>query len=81
MFEALRKSGAVKGIDLPTPTIFTGEELKKDPYALHRWYKEVSCWVKARVGKEIPQAAMALQTLAVRQDWPWRTGSHLIPDS
>eukprot|EP00963_Diacronema_lutheri_P005010 scaffold368_cov394-Pavlova_lutheri.AAC.1 len=23
MFEALRKSGAVKGIDLPTPTIFT----------------------------------------------------------
>eukprot|EP00963_Diacronema_lutheri_P014376 scaffold2864_cov422-Pavlova_lutheri.AAC.3 len=63
MFEALRKSGAVKGIDLPTPTIFTGEELKNDPYALHRCYKEVSCWVKARVGKDIPQAAMALQTL------------------
>eukprot|EP00963_Diacronema_lutheri_P004778 scaffold359_cov372-Pavlova_lutheri.AAC.4 len=54
MFEALRKSGAVKGTDLPTPTIFAGEELKKDPYVLHRWYKEVSCWVKARVGKEIP---------------------------
>ena len=31
MFEALRKSGAVKGIDLPTPTTFTGDELKKDP--------------------------------------------------
>jgi len=63
MYDTLRKSGAIKGIDMPTPTTFTGEELKKDPYALHRWYKEVSCWVKARVAKDIPQAAMALQTL------------------
>ena len=63
MFEALRKSGAVKGIVMPTPTVFTGEELKKDPYALHRWYKETSCWVKARVAKDVPQAAMAIQTL------------------
>lgn len=63
MYDTLRKSGAIKGIDMPTPATFTGEELKKDPYALHRWYKEVSCWVKARVAKDIPQAAMALQTL------------------
>ena len=35
MFEALRKSGAMKGIVMPIPTIFTGEELKKDPYAWH----------------------------------------------
>ena len=63
MFEALRKSGAVKGIVMPPPAVFTGEELKKDPYALHRWYKETSCWVKARVAKDVPQAAMALQTL------------------
>ena len=63
MYDTLRKSGAIKGIDMPTPATFTGEELKKNPYALHRWYKEVSCWVKARVAKDVPQAAMALQTL------------------
>eukprot|EP00963_Diacronema_lutheri_P004543 scaffold346_cov347-Pavlova_lutheri.AAC.26 len=43
MFEALRKSGAVKGIVMPSPTFFTEEELNKDPYALHTWYKETSC--------------------------------------
>eukprot|EP00963_Diacronema_lutheri_P013338 scaffold2635_cov443-Pavlova_lutheri.AAC.4 len=63
MFEALRKSGADKGIVMPSPTVFTGEELNNDPYALHRWYKETSCWVKARVAKDVPQAAMALQAL------------------
>lgn len=63
MFDALRKSGAVKGIVMSPPTTFTGQEMKSDPFALHRWYKETSCWVKARVSRDIPQAAMALQTL------------------
>ena len=78
MFEALRKSGALT-CPRPQPSLVTNS--RKTPMPCIGGTRKYLAGLKQEWARKYRKLPWRCKRLAERRDWPWKTGSPLIPDS